>query len=251
MSIEPKLKGKGPQRRGPHPLGELPDDLVVRIGKHIVHRISVGQADITGDDFGTILAKALDGEHRQKPLGIADVTWNECAWCVKTIQDKNPFNQKKICLISGRNSPQHSYEINDPLKDIEATGAAVLNIWNKRLNQSLAEHDDMRIFILIRNMATLQFTLIEMEASRFIPADYRWEKSKGKNLWGFHRLTNERRFRWQPHGSQFSIFHQVPASACRFRIVKQPPVVEEHEILKFVGYEDSWIQKVSAEPQLL
>jgi hypothetical protein len=44
----------------------------------IVHRLAVGHADITGDDFGGIFASAINGVHRGKPLGIADVEWHEC-----------------------------------------------------------------------------------------------------------------------------------------------------------------------------
>ena len=104
MSNEPKLKGKAQRRSGPHPLGELPPSLAVEIGKRIVHRLAVGHADITGDDFGGIFAASIGGEHRGKPLGVADVTWEGCAWSVKTVQDPHPFTQTTIRTISGRNS---------------------------------------------------------------------------------------------------------------------------------------------------
>ncbi len=73
-----KLRGRGPRRTGPYPLGQLPDRVLYDIAKQLVHRIAVGHGDITGDDFGTIFANAIGAEHRRKPLGIADVVWN--AW---------------------------------------------------------------------------------------------------------------------------------------------------------------------------
>ena len=86
MPDELRLRGHARRRSGPHPLGELPNSLAIEIGKRIVHRLAVGHADITGDDFGGIFAAAINGEHRGKPLGVSDVTWNGCAWSVKTMQ---------------------------------------------------------------------------------------------------------------------------------------------------------------------
>ena len=43
--------------------------------------------------------------------------------------------------------------MSDPRRDIAATGEAVLSIWNGRINEALNEHDDLRVGILVRNMA--------------------------------------------------------------------------------------------------
>jgi len=248
MSKEPKLKGQSKRRSSPYPLGELPASLAVEIGKHIVHRLAVGQADITGDDFGTIFAKSINGNHRGKPLGIADVTWESCAWSIKTVQDKNPFTQTRVRVISGRNSPVYSSDIKDPFADIQATGSAILGVWNARVNESLNEHDDLRIFIMVRNMSTLEFTLIEFEAVRFVAANYSWELNAKRNFQGYDRATKVHCFTWQPHGSQFTILHHVPASAYRFRIKKRPGMIEERHVLNLIHFQDDWIEAVTIEP---
>jgi hypothetical protein len=56
-----KLRGKSKRRTdsGPYPLGEFPASVAVEMGRHIVHRLAVGHADITGDDFGGIFAAAI------------------------------------------------------------------------------------------------------------------------------------------------------------------------------------------------
>ncbi len=244
MPNEPKLKGHAPRRRGPHPLGELPPQLAVSIGQQIVHRLAVGHADITGDDFGVIFARAISGNHRQKPLGIADVTWNGCAWSVKTVQDGDPFNQKRIRVISGRNSPKYSFKIKDPFANIQVTGNAVLEIWNARVNESLSEHDDLRIFIMVRNMSTLEFTLIETDAPIYVPADYTWKANENENLEGLDAETGEHRFTWQPHGSQFTVIHRVPHSAYRFKITHHPGLIEERHVLNLIRFDESWIEPV-------
>jgi hypothetical protein len=245
MSNEPRLRGQLKRRSGPYPLGEISMSVAIEIGKHIVHRLAVGQTDITGDDFGGIFARAIGGDHRNRPFGIADVVWHGCAWSVKTIQGKKPFNQKKVRVISGRNSPVFASEISDPYADIQATGKSVLNVWNARVNESLNEHDDLRIFVMIRNMTDLEFTLIEYEAVRFVAAEYFWKLNKKRNLEGFDRETGARRFTWQPSGSQFTVFHHVPSSALRFQINQRPGMIEEQYILDLVHFQEDWIEPIT------
>jgi hypothetical protein len=177
-------------------------------------------------------------------LGIADVTWNGCAWSVKTVQDVRPFTKSIVRIISGRNSPVYSSDIDDPFADIQATGSAILGVWNARVNESLSEHDDLRIFVMLRNMSTLQFTLFEFEATRYVASHYRWELNAKRNFQGYDIQTGAHHFTWQPHGSQFTIFHTVPASAYRFRINHTPRVIEERHVLSLTGFKDDWIEAV-------
>ena len=241
-----KLRGKSKRRTdsGPYPLGEFPASVAVEMGRHIVHRLAVGHADITGDDFGGIFAAAINGQHKGKPLGIADVAWDGCAWSVKTVKDNHPFKQTRIRVISGRNSPTYSSDIKDLFADLSATGASVLSIWNERVNEALHDHDDLRIFVIIRNMDTLEFTMFEQEAVRFIPADYRWTLNEKQNLEA-HNAQGEHCFTWQPHGAQFTVIHHVPISAYRFRINKRPAMLQENDVLKAVNFEESWIEHVT------
>lgn len=245
MSKEPRIRGQARRRSGPYPLGEIPHAVAVEIGKRVVHRLAVGNADITGDDFGGIFAAAISGQHRGRPLGIADVTWEGCAWSVKTVQDSHPFTKQIVRVISGRNSPSYSSDISDHYADIQATGRAVLSVWNARVDEAANEHDDLRIFVMIRNMATLEFTLFEFEAVRFIPTHTRWQRNARGNLEGYDIQTGAHHFTWQPHGSQFTIFHSVPASAYRFRINRTPGVIEERHVLSLIHFDDSWIEAVT------
>ena len=165
----PRLRG-GFQPRGPYPLGQIPDSVLVEIGKQVVHRLAIGLGDITGDDFGTIFAKAIGGVHRTRPVGIADVQWDGCAWSVKTVKSSKPFEVRRaIRLISGRNSPDYSLGITDPHVDPMATGRAVLSIWNARVEEAMDEHDDLRVVVLVRNIETREFVLFEEEATPVCP----------------------------------------------------------------------------------
>ncbi len=238
----PRLKGAAKRRKGPYPLGEIPDDVVLEVGSQIVHRLAVGHADITGDDFGGIFANAIEGEHRDSPLGIADVIRNGCAWSVKTVKAGNPFTQEKIRIISGRNSPDYSLGMSDPREDVEATGRAVLKIWNERVNEAMGSHDELRVVVFLRNMATREFVLFEQEAERYIPNDYHWTTNSRNNLEGHDKTTGDRMFTWQPHGSQFTIHRKVPVAARKFSITRNVPIIEAEHVLRLAGYRDDWVE---------
>lgn len=245
MSSEPpKLRGSSPARKGLYPLGEFPDDMAVNLSRQFVHRLAVGHANITGDDFGEIFATAISGTHYNSPLGVTDVVWENCSWSVKTVQATKPFEQPTVRLISGRNSPDYSYGISDPRKDLAMTGQAVLNIWNERVNQSLNDHDDLRVAVLVRNMDTLEFTLFEYEAGRYIPRDYEWRLNRRGNLEGYEIDNGEHRFTWQPHGAQFTVIKHVPGSAYKFRIIRHPGLLEAQHVLNLVRFKESWVERV-------
>ena len=59
MSTEKaKLRGNKARLENSWPLGAIPKEVIIEIGKQLVHRLAVGHADITGNDFGTIFANA-------------------------------------------------------------------------------------------------------------------------------------------------------------------------------------------------
>ena len=237
----PRLRGNRPRRRGPYPLGQIPDEVLIEISKQVVHRLAMGMSDISGDDFGTIFANSIQGSHRASPLGVADVVLGGCGWSVKTVGSQKPFSASKLRLISGRNSPDYSHGIEDSHANIQATGRAVLSIWNARLNEALDEYDDLRIVIFVRNMERREFVIFEEEAQRFIPDDYEWEYNQGGNLRGIEKLTRTHRFTWQFHGSQFTVHREVPASSRRFAITPQVPTIALEDVLAAVSFDRDWV----------
>ena len=238
----PRLRGNAPRREEPYTLGEIPDSVLFEIGRQCVHRMAIGSKDLSGDDFGTVFAAAVGGEHRASPLGVADVVKGTCAWSVKTVKAKVPSTQKQVRLISGRNSPDYSYGISDPREDPNKTGNAVLSIWNARVNEALEEFDDLRIAVMIRNFPDRRFLIFEGEAHRYTPSDYRWQINAQNNLEGIELLTDRHAFTWQPSGSQFTIIRLVPASARAFSIPVEVPVVDPCEVLGQIGFKESWIK---------
>lgn len=239
---EPRLRGGNPLPRGPYPLGQIPNSVLIEVGKQIVHRLAVGMGDVEGNDFGTIFANAVHGEHLSRPLGLADVIWNGCAWSVKTVKQVRPFDATRVRFISGRNSPDYSLGIENPHADPAATGRAVIAIWNSRVNRALEECEDLRNVFLLRNVAAKEFVLFEESTQRFIPDDYSWRFNQRNNLEGTEKVTGVHRLTWQPHGSQFTIFRDIPGSARQFTINRNVPLVDPSTVLAYVDYRDSWIE---------
>lgn len=239
---QPRLRdGRELLTREPYPMNEMPDDLIVKIGGYLVHLLYIGRKDITGSDWGDALSDAIGGKHLDKPLGIADVVLDNMAWSVKTVKVKNPFNARSLRLISGRCSPDYSYGITDPHKDIQKTGTAVLGIWNERINIAQDHYNRVRTAVLVRSKDLLSYTLFEEDNQRFDTSEYRWEVNKNGNIIGRHIETGKTCFTWQPHGSQFTIHTRVPVNAVKFTI-KQPPVISKNDILKAISFDDSWVQ---------
>ena len=237
----PKLrdnKGKSPYEL--YPLGQVPDDVICSIGKWITYYFAVGKSDIEGEDWGDIFAKAIDGGHMNSPVGLADVIYEGMAWSVKSVKATKPFTVKHIRVISGRCSPNYSYNISDPHEDIQKTGAAVLGIWNERINIAKESYEPLRTSILVRNFNNLEFLLFEADAERYIVKNYNWKENRNGNLEGFETLTGKHKFTWQPHGSQFTILYDIPASARKFKI-KRPQVLDFEKTMESIGYDQSWV----------
>ena len=226
----------------PYPINEIPESVIRFIGKKFVYMLCVGYKDLTGDDWGNVFAEAINGEHLQSPVGIADVVFDKMAWSMKTVKKDRPHsNNFSIRLISGRCSPDYSYGINDPHEDIQKTGRAVLNIWNERVNIAQDYYNPLRTSVLIRSNDLLSYTLFEEENHRYVVSAYRWEENPNGNLIGVNIETGETCFTWQPHGSQFTIHTRVPQNAVKFRI-KQPPMLDFEETLKQINCDDGWVE---------
>lgn len=238
----PKLRdSKKLQTYEPYPVNEIPDDLIVKLGGSIIYLLYIGRKDISGSDWGDAFAEAIGGSHLDSPVGIADVVLDKMAWSMKTVKNDNPFNTKTVRLISGRCSPDYSYGITDPHKDIQETGRAVLGIWNERVNLARDNYNPVRTSVLVRSKDLLSFVLFEEENHRYRTSDYVWEVNNNGNLIGRQIETGEVCFTWQPHGSQFTIHTHVPENAAKFTI-RRPPILAKEDILRVINFDKDWIE---------
>ncbi len=237
----PKLRDSNKLRTlEPYPINDIPDELILNIGEHLIYLLCIGRSDISGTDWGDAFAEAVKGKHLDSPVGIADVVLGTMAWSMKTVKNNNPSTAKVIRLISGRCSPDYSYGITDPHKNIQETGRAVLGIWNERVNIAQDHYNPVRTSILIRSYDLLSYCLFEEENHRYRTNDYIWEVNTNGNLVGKNKETGETCFTWQPHGSQFTIHTKVPENAVKFTI-RQPPLLPKKEILRNLKFNPTWI----------
>jgi len=144
----PRLRGSGRRSRGPHPLGEIPDSVLESLGQQLIYRLAMGQKDVSGDNWGSMFAEAVEGRMLSGSIGIADVAEGRCAWSVKTVKHSHPFTTRKIRIISGRNSPRYSFDLEKPYADPAVTGQAVLAIWNARVAEARALYQDLRSVVI-------------------------------------------------------------------------------------------------------
>lgn len=237
----PKLRdNKGREPFELYPLGQIPERIVFGIAKWVTYYCAIGKTDITGEDWGDIFARSVEGEHLGKPLGLADVIYQNMAWSVKSIKLERPHSETKARVISGRCSPDYSYGILNPHEDTQRTGTAVLSIYNERINIAKDKYEPLRTIVLVRNFNTLEFTLFEHDTTRFITSEYYWKENKNGNIEGYNRATDKHCFTWQPHGSQFTILYDIPVYACRFK-VKRPQVLNVDNTLSQIGFDMSWV----------
>lgn len=238
---KPKLRDRmNSLHRELYPINEIPHSIIRKIGAYFIYLLHIGRKDIGGDDWGDSLAYGIDGHHLNRPIGIADVVKDEMAWSTKTVKIINPFEANSVRLISGRCSPDYSYGITDPHLDVEATGKAILGIWNERINIAQDSYKAVRTTVLVRSYDLLKYSVFEVENHRFPTNNYRWEVNKNGNLVGYDIITQRHCFTWQPHGSQFTIHEDVPPSATKFEI-KHPPIISHNEVLKTINFDDSWV----------
>lgn len=242
MNNKPKLRDLHRlSSHEPYAINELPDELIIKIGRYLTYILASGRNDVTGTDWGDAFAYAVGGTHLDSPVGIADVVLGKMAWSAKTVKNSNPFKAEKVRLISGRCSPDYSYGISDPHKDIQETGRAVLGIWNERVNLAHDHYNPVRTIVLMRSDNLLDYCIFEEDTNRYRSSDYYWEVNKNGNLIGKTVIGDETRFTWQPHGSQFTIHCEVPHDAVKFSI-KRPPIISREQILEAINFEESWIK---------
>lgn len=236
----PRLRDNNRKRKFElYPIGQVPASFICEMGKWFTYQYLIGNRDITGSVWGDIFAYGIGGVHLDSPLGLADVTYETQCWSTKTVKHANPHEQSKIRVISGRCSPDYSYGITDPHKDIQKTGTAVLSIYNERINIAKDSFEPLRAIILIRNFETLEFALFEHDIYRYITTEYFWKTNRNGNLEAYN-ANGKHCFTWQPHGSQFTVLYDVPSSVIKFRI-KQPPVLDFEKTLEQVGFDESWV----------
>jgi len=226
----------------PYPLNEFPKEFPYILGRELVYLLaSKGKPILEGPEWESIFATCIGAEWKPSNVGLDDVILGNTAWGAKTVKATNPSKQKKVRLISGRNSPVYSFgDKIDTNADPNLVGKSILEIWNERVSSIREKFQNLRTVVLVKSNDLTEVVVFEFETIRYDPELFAWEWNKNSNLEGIEKSSTEHRFTWQPHGSQFTIIEDVPEQGLVIKI-KQPPILDKAKILTTLGFDKSWV----------
>lgn len=224
------------------PLNLFPKDFPFLLGKELIYLLaSKGKPELEGSEWESIFATCIGADWKPSNVGLDDVVLGNTAWGAKTVKSSRPSTQKRVRLISGRNSPNYSFgERSDQKADPKFIGELVLEIWNERVSAIREKFKHLRTVVLIKSNDLSEVVVFEFETVRYDFELYEWEWNKNNNLVGIHKRTGEHCFTWQPHGSQFTIVEDVPEKCLVIRI-KQPKTLDKDQVLEALGFDKSWV----------
>ena len=217
-----------------------------------VHLATRGNADLEGKDWEKIFSECIGAKWSPSNIGLDDITHHQSstAWGAKTVKgiirttSESKLKPQRVRLISGRNSPNYSYEeaIDPKTSNPNLVGEMVLEIWNKRVREVRARFENLRTVVLVKGDNLEKIAVFEIDTELYIASDFAWEWNKNGNLVGFDK-TQEHKFTWQPHGSQFTIVEEIPENALRLSI-RRPQDIPKEAVLQQIGFNESFFNKI-------
>lgn len=242
--MEPKLRTVNRVTPPPYELNKFPARFLEKLGAEIAYMQATKETmSLEGSEWEQIFASCIGAHWVPSNVGLDDVQLDSTCWSAKTVYGgSNLGTQKKVRLISGRNSPVYSFgeEEITPSADPNHVGKLVLDIWNERISAIREQFKYTRTVVLVKSKDFSDFLIFETNAIRYDPELYRFEWNSRGNLEGYYKRTNEHSFTWQPHGSQFTIIEAIPPERIHLQI-KKPEKVDKDVILKSIGYDKSWV----------
>lgn len=224
------------------PLNEFPKDFPFLLGKELIYLLAAkGKPELEGSEWESIFATCIGADWKHSNVGLDDVILGNTAWGAKTVKSTNPSTQKKVRLISGRNSPNYSFgERSDQEDDPKLIGDLVLEIWNERVSAIREKFKHLRTVVLIKSNDLSKVLVFEFETIRYDSELYKWKWNERGNLIGTNNKNGEHVFTWQPHGSQFTIIENIPDNSLIIQI-RKPEALNKELILTTLGFDKTWI----------
>tara|TARA_R110002124_G_scaffold270695_5_gene439311 strand:+ start:7790 stop:8542 length:753 start_codon:yes stop_codon:yes gene_type:complete len=228
----------------PYKLNEFGSEFPYLLAKEIVYLLATkGKGVLEGSEWEEIFAHCIGAEWKPSNVGLDDVVLGNTAWGAKTVKSgvKDFRKLNKVRLISGRNSTLYSYGGTvDISADPIIVGGQVLEIWNERVSSIREKFKNLRTVVLVKSNDLSQVAVFEFETIRYDPELFDFSWNRNGNLEGYDQGTDNKRFVWQPHGSQFTIIEEVPRKSLILKL-KQPDALEKDKVLKEIGFDKTWV----------
>jgi hypothetical protein len=226
----------------PYPINKFQKDFPYQLGRELIYLLATkGKPILEGEEWEAIFAKCIGATWKPSNVGLDDVVLGNTAWGAKTVKGKKLSQISKVRLISGRNSPVFSFGATiDTKHQPEIVAADVLKIWNARVTGIRQKFENLRTVVLVKSDNLTEVLVFEFETVRYEAELFDWKWNKSGNLEGWDKSTNQHKFTWQPHGSQFTIVEDVPADSLLIKI-KQPEQLDKDVVLSTLGVDNSWV----------
>lgn len=228
----------------PYQLNDFPREFPYILGREIVYLLATkGKPSLEGSEWEEIFSICIGAKWKPSNVGLDDVVLGNTAWGAKTVKSsvKKFTNLNKVRLISGRNSPVYSYgDTIDISSNPNKIGAKVLEIWNERVTAIRERFKNLRTVVLVKSNDLSTVAVFEFDTIRYDPELFEFEWNRNGNLEGFAKGTKDKRFTWQPHGSQFTIVEKLPHKRLIIK-VRKPPTLDKGKILDALGFDKSWV----------
>lgn len=195
-------------------------------------------AEISSGEWAAIFARSIGAVCLDSPAIWNVARENEIAWCARAMKIWFPHQVRHVELtFSGFDIENVHTE--DPAK----LGKMILGIWNARITDVRKKFATTRTVVLIKGEDLSTVSVFEEEALKFLPEEYEWDWNESGNLEGYVKGTNDKKFTWQPHGSQFTVTTTVPKNRLKLRI-RRPPLLDRDGVLAQLKFDPSWIEIV-------
>lgn len=235
-------------------LNAFPASFVDKLSQHICYHLATrAGADLEGTDWEKIFADCIGASWTPSNVGLDDITHiaSSTAWGAKTVKGRvyttaeAMARSQSIRLISGRNSPNYSFDeaINPKKHDPNDVGKMVLDIWNARVKEVRAKFENLRTVVLVKGADLLSAVVFEYDTDMYLTDEYVWIWNSNGNLEGSDRSSGVHKFTWQPHGSQFTIIEKIPNDALRLQF-KMPKRVPMQAVLEQVGFNSTFCTRI-------
>lgn len=226
--------------------GRIPRQLVKSAATELAYIFATKSSfSVEGKEWEQIFARCVAGTWDRSNNKLEDVIKGQTAWSAKTVSAtrKDIHSQEEVNLISGRNSTVFSFNAaitqGSPARD---AGQYVLDIWNRRVQETKAAYKDFRTIVLVKGKAPQlsHFALFEIPTTQYDANAYLYRWNGNGVLEIVSADTEKVKMKWQPTGSQFTIIETIPPET-QFFYVDPPRQLTQRQVLDAVSFSNECI----------